>query len=244
MLSRVFEHARDSIGRRGGYSDPVHPAFLAHARALALGGRCSACAEPLPPTSLFRGAPCPLCEARADPRISGEQLARAVGERGDQSVAGIAIAVGAAHLLLGWLPLVGAVALIAAAAWIRIGVLEPASRLLSPKRRVLTRWTARLLMAAVVAVTVIVGEALTLIPVVNLPIKAALGAGEVALCAWAVGRYAHWQVEREARGQAIGLGEWLLLAGAVGLLLASVVALVAAIAWLASTWQTVLEWLS
>lgn len=179
-----------------------------------------------------------------DPGLVGASLAAKVEARGRRRLLGVAVAVALAHLFLGWVPLIGALVLVIAAAWIRVGILQPTSAMLSPRRRVLTRWTARLLMAAAVAATVIVTEALTLLPIVGLPIKALLGAAEVALAAWAVTGYVHWQLRREASGQAIANSEWLILGFAVAALIASVVMLALAFVALASAFDTLLGWLS
>jgi hypothetical protein len=217
--------------------------YAAHARALLLLGCCPACAEPLAARSLFGSVPCGRCEAAIDPALGGARLASELRERGRRRLVAIILAVGLAHLLLGWIPLAGAVVLVLAAAWIRLGILQPISAMLSPRRRVLTRWTARLVMAAALAVTVIAVEALTLVPVLGLPIKALLGTGEVAIAAWAVTAYVHWQLEREAAGEAIASWEWLVLGLCFAALIASVVALALAFAWLASAFEGLLEWL-
>jgi hypothetical protein len=226
----------------------VHAPEQLHARALLLRGRCPACAEPLGPRSLFGGQPCGHCsgaiaQGHGEGR-SGAGLAAALEARGRRHLIGVAIAVALAQLLLGWLPLVGALALIGAAVWIRIGILQPTSALLSPRRRVLTRWTARLIMAAALAATVIAIEALTLIPVLGLPVKALIGAAEVALAAAAVTAYVHWQLRREAQGQAIEAWEWAVLVAAVASLVAAVVILALAFAALAGAIETLLEGLS
>ena len=173
----------------------------------------------------------------------GVQLASDIESRGRQRLLGIVVAVGLAHLLLGWMPLVGAMVLVLAAAWIRVGILAPTSAMLSPRRRVLTRWTARLVMGAALAATVIVTEALTLLPVVGLPVKALISAGEVALAAWAVAAYVHWQLRREARQQAIEAWEWLVLGAAFVLLITCVIGLGLALIALASAFDSLLGWL-
>jgi hypothetical protein len=143
-----------------------------------------------------------------------------------------------------WLPLVGALVLLLAAAWIRVGILQPTSAMLSPRRRVLTRWTARLVMAVALALTVIVTEALSLIPVLGLPVKAVISAGEVAIAAWAVTTYAHWQLRREAEPHPIDAWEWVLLAVSFAALIGSVILLALAFAALASAFDIALGWLS
>lgn len=215
---------------------------MAHARALVLRGRCPACAELLGPRSLFGSAPCVACENAIDPALVGTALADGVEARGRRRLWGLALAVGLAQLLLGWMPLASALVLVLAAAWIRVGILQPTSAMLSARRRVLTRWTARLSMAAAVAATVIVGEALTLLPLLGLPLKVAIGAAEVALFGWAVTAYVHWQLRREAARQAIAGWEWSILALAFGLLFASVVALALALVWLGSALYALLGW--
>lgn len=216
-----------------------------HARALLLRGRCPACAEPLGPRSLFGGQPCGRCTSGPIAQgLGGAGLAAALEARGRRHLIGVVIAVALAQLLLGWLPLVGALALIGAAVWIRIGILQPTSALLSPRRRVLTRWTARLVMAAALAATVIAIEALTLIPVLGLPAKALIGAAEVALAAAAVTAYVHWQLRREAQGHEVAAWEWAVLIAAVASLVAAVVILALAFAALAGAIQTLLEGLS
>jgi hypothetical protein len=170
-------------------------------------------------------------------------LAAAIEARGRRRLLGLAVAVGLAQLLLGWLPLVGALALVLAAAGIRVAILAPTSALLSPRRRVLTRWTARLLMAAAVAATVIAVELLTLLPVLGLPIKAVIGAAEVAIMASAVTGYVHWQLRREAAGQAIAAWEWVILALAFAALVTSVVTLALVFVAIAAAFDSILGWL-
>jgi hypothetical protein len=216
----------------------------AHARALLLDGRCPACAEFLGPRSLFGAAPCARCTTLIDPRSSGASLAASVESRGRRRLFGIVIAVAVSHLLLGWIPLVSALVLVLSAAWIRIGILQPTSALLSPRRRVLTRWTARLLVAAAIAGTVIVTEALTLLPVVGTVIKAILGAAQVGFAAWAVTAYVHWQLRREAQNRPIASWEWVLLVGAIATLIVAVITLAVAIAALGAAFERFLEGLS
>lgn len=176
--------------------------------------------------------------------MQGSQLTDSVEARGRRHLLFIALAVGLAHLFLGWLPLVGALVLMLAAAWIRVGILQPTSALLSPRRRTLTRWTARLIMGAALALTVVLVEALTLLPMLGLPAKALVGAAEVALAAWAVTAYVHWQLRREAQGRAIGTWEVALLAAAFAALFTACLAVIAAFAALASAFDVALGWLS
>ena len=215
----------------------------AHSQALLLAGRCPNCAERLDARSLFGARPCPACEGQVEAELSGTPLAAQVRARGRRQLIFIALGVGVAHLTLGVVPLLGALVLVGAAAWIRVGILQPASAMLSARRRVLTRWTARLIMAICVALTVVTTEALTFIPVFGPIAKSIISAGEVALVAGAVTRYVHWQVDREAAGERIAGWEWgLLLACGLALVAALVLVALAFVA-LASAYDTALGWL-
>ena len=155
----------------------------------------------------------------------------------------IALAVGLAHLVLGSLPLLGAGVLVLAAVWIRVGILQPASAVLGAHRRVLTRWTARLVVAIALAFTVVATEALTLIPMLGPIAKSVISAAEVVIAAGAVTRYVHWQVDREAAGKAIATWEIAALVACIVTLIFALVALALAFAALASAWDSALGWL-
>lgn len=215
----------------------------AHAQALLLDGRCPRCAEPLGPRALFGDHPCPRCEASVHVEHGGSQLAARMRDRGRRHLLFIAIGVGLAHLLLGSLPLLGAGVLVIAAVWIRVGILQPASAVLDARRRVLTRWTARLVVAIALALTVVVTEALTLIPMLGPIAKSIISAGEVAIAAAVVTRYVHWQVDREAAGTPIAAWEWGVLLACVLTLVAALIGLALAFAALASAYDSALEWL-
>lgn len=170
----------------------------------------------MPALGLFRGHACRHCgESPAAFRIGAHEIAGAVARRSNKHVLVVAGIVAAAHLLLGWVPLTGALALLAAAVWIRFGILIPATKVMSPRRGMLTRWTARLIVGALVAFTVIFSEALTLIGPFGLPVKAVLGAGQVVIAAMGVSAYVNWQVQREANGAPVEAWEWAILGGAL-----------------------------
>ncbi|NVB37885.1 hypothetical protein G6O69_08565 [Pseudenhygromyxa sp. WMMC2535] len=218
-------------------------ALQAHHRALLLDGRCPSCAELLGARSLFRLAPCPRCEAPIDPELAGVHLADAVKARGNRRLWFVSAAVGALHLVLGWIPFLGAIALLAAAAWIRVGILQPASAMLGVKRRALTRWTARTLMGVGVSLAVIVTQLLTLLPLIGLPLEAIISAGQVIFTAWAVSAYIHRQLRREAAGEPIAPGEWIALALALATLVGAAILLVLAFTFLIASLDWALEWL-
>ena len=217
--------------------------LAAHTRALLLDGRCPACAEPLGARALFGREPCSHCGAEVRAHQGGTPLADQIRERGKRQLLMIAAGVGVAHLVLGSFPLLGALVLIAAAAWIRVGILQPVSAMLSPRRRVLTRWTARLVIAAALAIAVIATELLTLVPLLGPIAKSIIGAAEVAIAAWAVTRYVHWQLDREAVDQPIEAWEYIVLVACIVGLVASVVALALAFTFLVEAFDGLLGWL-
>ncbi len=215
-------------------ADPAR--LAAHRRALAIRGRCPACAEPLPARSLYGPEPCPSCTARlVQFRLFGADVAHALERQGNWGLIVLIAVVAAVHLFLGWIPLLDAVVIAGAAIWIRIGLLNPVTRTLDPRRRLLTRWTARLLMGSFLAFTLVFSQLLTLLPFVGLPAKAALGAIEVAGAAGIVTAYTHWQLRRERDGRPVAAWEWVLLAACVVTLLLMVAALTYAIITLVGT---------
>lgn len=198
---------------------PLPPALVFHTRELLLDGRCPACAESLPPVVLFRGHNCPHCaESPANFKLDGSMVVAEVEGRSKKSVFIVAGIVAVAHLILGWMPLTGAVSLVVAAIWIRVGLINPATKVLNPTRAMLTRWTARLIVAVLLAVSVIFSEVLTLIGPFGLPIKAILGGAEVVIAATGVMAYVNWQVRREAKGTPVEPWEWAILVFALVLL--------------------------
>ena len=214
----------------------VPEGLAAHHRALASRGRCPACAERLPAPSLFRGEPCPACGAQlAQFRLYGHDVARELERRGQWGLIALIVIVAVVHLILGWVPLLDALVIAGAAIWIRIGLLNPVTHTLSPRRRLLTRWTARLLMGSFLAFTLVFSQLLTLLPFISLPAKAALGAIEVAGAAGIVTAYTHWQLRRERDGRDVAAWEWVLLVGSVVTLLLMVAALTYAIIMLVGT---------
>ena len=198
-------------------------------------GRCPACAEQMPPLVLFRHKPCPHCmESPAQWRVDGQAIAAGIEHKSKKQVLVVAAIVAASHLVLGWMPLTGALALVLAAVWIRVGIINPAAKVLSPTRAMLMRWTARLIVGVLVAVTVIFSEALTLLGPLGLPVKAVLSAGEVIIAALGVTAYVNWQVRREASHQPVEAWEWAILIGCLLLLGAAAAAIAIAAVFIAT----------
>jgi hypothetical protein len=131
----------------------------------------------------------------------------------------------------GWLPLVAGIALAGSFLWVQLALVRPSSRLLSPRRRIVTTWTFVLLGATVVALNVAIVELLTLIPLVGHLGKSATTATQVALLAFTAHRYLGWQVRREASRTPVAVGEYFLLGFAALLIAASVTAALSLAFW-------------
>lgn len=133
-------------------------------------------------------------------------------------VAGLAAV---AQLLVGWIPLADVLVALGVATWLRFAILNPAAAMMSPGRRIVTRGTARVLVGAMLAALLVVSQLLTFLGPLSLPIKAALGAAEVALGALLITRYTAAQLQREAAGKPVEGSEVGLLVAVILLMLAA-----------------------
>ena len=124
---------------------------------------------------------------------------------------GLAAVVGCAHLVVGWLPLLGTLLLSAATVWVRLRIVRSSARLLSRSRRRVTLWTGRLITAVAVAGALLVHELLTLLPVFGAMIKGVLAALQILALAALHARYLRWQLARDRARLPVASGEWLLL---------------------------------
>jgi hypothetical protein len=200
-----------------------------HELSLLLGGRCRACAEMLPQGALLRGHPCPMChEATTFEERDRAVIIEFLAQRANVRVGMLALAIGLSHLIVGWVPVASSLIIAASTAWIRLQIVQPATRLLTPRRARVAVWTARIGTSAFVAATLIFNELLTMLPFVGTIVKGLLAAGEVLLVSWGNARYMRWQIERDEDGLAVGWWEYGLLACSFGLLVASAIGLVAA----------------
>ena len=205
----------------------------AHGHALVLAGRCPACAELLSWKALWRGEPCGRCGALLSSwSLDADAVSQRLGRKGLTHLAGVTAAVAVGHFAVGWFPLLGSLLMVAAAAWIRFGILYPLTTGMSPKRRMLTRWMSRLLVGIFLALSLIFTEALTLIPVLGVVAKSLLGVAQVAVIAGIITLYVRWQLKRCAQGDEPAAWEWALLATVACTLLLSVCAFVFALFWI------------
>jgi peptidoglycan biosynthesis protein MviN/MurJ (putative lipid II flippase) len=132
-------------------------------------------------------------------------------------------------LLIGWFPVASTVVVALSAAWVRWQIVRPTSRLLGPSRRRVAVWTGRLGTAAFVALTLVINEALTLVPIAGPLAKVIVSGLQVAVVAWLNAVYLHWQVRREQANKPVAGWEWVVLFGTGALLIGSTVALTAAV---------------
>lgn len=196
------------------------------ATALLARGRCPHCAELVAAAQFFRADDCPRCEGTLGSfGHTADSVVEVLTTRGRRQLAGVCAIIAVAHLTLGWVPLLEALTLVAAALWLRWGIILPATRAMSPARRIVATWTARLLVGALLGVTLVFTQLSMLLGPLTLPIKAALGVAQVAGSAALLTAYLHRQLRREAAGRPVGAGEWVVLAVITGALVGAVAAL-------------------
>jgi len=216
--------------------------LAAHRRALVARRRCPACAEILAARSLFRDAPCGRCNAQISTfALSADDAMRPLSRKIWTRVAGVALLVAVGYLFLGWVPMLGTILLIAAAAWIKLGLIYPVSDGFSPARRVVSRWTAKLGLAVVIVGSVLLIEAMTLLGPLGPPAKALLAAAQTVVSAGTVGLYLRWQLRREAAGKALLWMEWGMVLGITAGLLLTTAVVVGGLAALAHALQGLLD---
>ncbi len=191
----------------------VAPGREEHELALLLGGRCRRCAERIPGGTALRGRPCPRCGEQTLPGpVDREVLHRLSSERATVRL-GVAVAVVAlGALAASWFPLLTSVLLVVALVWLRVTLVRPALQLLTPQRRLVSRWTLRLAAGCFLALAILAFEVLTLVPAFGALAKVGLSAGEVAVAGLFARRYLAWQTEREARGLPVAWWEVTVLA--------------------------------
>jgi hypothetical protein len=172
--------------------------------------------------------------------VDGSHAADQFERRATKTVVAVAIAAAVAQLVVGWIPLADVVVAVAIAAWLRLAIIGPGTAMMSPGRRVVTRGTARLLVAVFLAVLLVGSELLTLFGPLGLPFKAGISVLQVFGGVFIVTRYTEAQLRREARGQPVEASEYGLLSGVLFLLLAAVTGLTFSALWVIQTLDTVL----
>lgn len=195
------------------------------------------CAEVVGAKTLFRGAPCQHCGST----FSYEGLATELEKVGTRRLWLVCGLVAAAHLIVGWVPLLDTIVLLLAAVWLRFGIISPATALMSARRRVVARLTSRMLVAVLLAATLVASQLLTLLAAIGVVLKAVIGAAQVAGAAWLITRYTHWQLRREASGKDVAGWEWALPLGMLALVSGIFIGLVAALTFVFHTLDNLLS---
>ena len=214
-------------------SSPTLASSEEHELALLLSGRCRRCAERLPGGTALRGRPCPRCGEETLPSATDRAVLHEL--HGSQSAVRLWLAVAAVTagaLVASWFPLINSVLIIGALLWLRSTVVKPGLSLLTPRRRIVTRWTLRLAAGCFLALSIIVLELLTLIPAAGALVKTVISALEVAAAGVMTRRYLGWQIGREGRGEPVAFWELVLLGAWTALLLAVVAGMVAVVLWI------------
>lgn len=148
------------------------------------------------------------------------------------------------QLVTGLLPFADVVVALAIAGWLRFAILGPATAMMSTRRAVVSRLTARLLVGVLFSGLLVVAELLTLLGPLGLPLKAAIAAAQVFVGVFLVTRYVEAQLRREASGRPVEGAEVALLVAALALMMAAVAGLTLSALWVASTLQSFLGGLS
>jgi hypothetical protein len=225
-------------------SPTVLAASEEHELALLLSGRCRRCAELVPGGTALRGRPCARCGEETLPSATDRTVLHALHEeRATVRLWVAVVAVGVAALVAGWFPVLNSLLIAAALVWVRFTVVRPTLRLLTPRRRLVSRWTLRLAAGCFLALSIIFLEALTLIPALGALAKAVLSGAQVAVAGDFARRYLGWQLEREGRGEPVAVWEVGLLGGWLSLMLGLVAGLVAGGLWLLEKLGWVQGWM-
>jgi len=204
-----------------------------HQVALLRLSRCPLCAENLSHLTIFQGKPCAFC----DTDLTGygydsDGFREAAREKTDRHLKWICLAVIVSNWFVGWFPLLSSLLAIAAAAWIKLAILYPVTSYLSPQRRLVTRLTAKILVALFLATTIIASEALTLLPCIGAIGKSALGALQVLGMALIVTKYTDWQVKRSVSMPKPAKWEWTALIALLGFLAAWAAGAIYSVFWI------------
>ncbi|HYH98595.1 hypothetical protein [Hyalangium sp.] len=214
-------------------NSPTMVASEEHELALLLSGRCRRCAERLPGGTALRGHPCPRCGEQTLPGATDRVVLHELHASQSAVKLWLAVAaVAAGALVASWFPLINSLLIVGALVWLRFTVVKPGLALLTPRRRIVTRWTLRLAAGCFLAVTIIVLELLTLIPAAGALVKTVVSAAEVGGAGLVTRRYLTWQIGREGQGVPVALWEIALLAVAAAVLLTLVAGTVAVVLWI------------
>jgi hypothetical protein len=198
-----------------------------HGLALALAGRCPCCAELSPRLGVLARTPCERCGGSLARVELADELYDVYAAQSAERLGLSLVALGLVGLVVGFVPLLGALLVAIGFGVFQLRVVRPALSLCGRSRRLVARWTLRLFASSVGVVTAV---GVTLASALGLggwvtAVAAPLGLGG----AWIASRgYLLWQLRRERRGQRVAPIEWLLLVAALTLMVLAATAVVAA----------------
>jgi len=147
-------------------------------------------------------------------------------ERSGQHVAALLGLTAVLALALGCVPLLGFLPLVLGVIAMRVIVVSPALFLMSRGRRLVSRWTLRLLVAATLAIGGVVIALVMSIPGLNAVAGSLWTVLVLGLAWWASRSYLLWQLGRERAGTPVGTAEVLVLAGTLTMAVLFSVALI------------------
>lgn len=216
--------------------DGASDALPRHQIELRLAGRCPHCAEEVPRLAQLRGKPCPHCKqlAPGHPRQASSELIEALRKRWARwrfvAYPLLAFATGIAGLV----PLLATPARILGLIVIHVAFVRRPLSWLPFKRRLASKLTLRLLLAALGITGMLVDAVVAPLPLVNgivsgiVSVAAAVVYAEVAL------RFAIGRMQREAETSELSWWEWLLPTSLLGALVGITFLMALAIAGLFS----------
>ncbi len=202
------------------------PALLDHGLVLALGGRCPLCAELARDAGVLARRPCSECGGVFADEAVSTRLVEAYGTRSLEHLTLHLAVLAVTALVLGFVPLLGAVCLLAGFVVYQHRVVAPALALLSRRRRVVSRWTMRLFVATLGVVTSVTITLVSFFWVGGLAAAIAVP-GSVALSWLFSRRYLLRQLARERERLPVAAWELTLLVVSAALLSASAVVVAA-----------------
>lgn len=197
---------------------------VAYQERLLSRGRCGRCAEVVSPVAIVRGEECPHC---------GERLGRAARrvvksievEQRKWRVVGYGL-IGLASFLTGWIPLLQVVVQVLALFVLHVVLLRRALNWLPVKRRILARMTMKILGALVGVMGLLINVAVVPLVGVSPFLLGLLGPALTALYVEGGLRIVRRRVEWEVRGEGIGVWEWVIPVGLLGLVFGTATATV------------------
>lgn len=200
-------------------------AVQAHQLELLVRRRCCHCAEVIPSSVILNASSCPKC-ARPVAAISGgagKEVIETLSKSWRKKRWIIYPLIALAALVGGSFPFVAAILRFAGLMGIHVFFVRGPIRWLSIKRRMTTRFTLRLAFTSIAVVGLLIDVLMIPWPVLNATVATVVTL--IGSVAYAEGArlFVRGRIEREAKGTALDVWEWLIPVGLVGALVAAIV---------------------